>query len=172
MGLRPTDIDAWLAIEERQDDEAAEAAFARAVESLPPAPVSRQVIDRIVLAVQGAARHDRRLLGWAQTLAAVFVLVVGAATALGAVEYAGASMLKVAVALVDHSALWLVGVTRAGVSWWSTAAHIGTDVGAAVSIRQGTIAILGTELLGFGALLALRRLLQPERGHRNGEMTT
>ena len=85
-----TSAKTWLASEHDGQEEAAEQAFARAVQALPRVGPRADFTDRVVGAVWSAERRRRRTVRWAQGVAALLVVAVGFAVGFAAVDDVGA----------------------------------------------------------------------------------
>lgn len=145
-------------------DAACEAVF-RAVVADPP--VSAAFTARTVAAVAAAtardarqARRTRRTVLGVGAAAGVAGLYAGGGWALSAASTLLVTILEVLVGMTVRTAVAL----QAGTDVWTVLANLGRAVAAFVADPSITVAIFAMQGLAMGALVALRRLLDPDRG--------
>ena len=157
-----TELERWLAEEESGEDEAADAAFAHlfaAVPKIEPEPAFVQQAD--TAAWQWRARRRRLVaLAWAAT---VVLVTAGAVAAYVASPQMATSVIKAFAFVSSRSVPWLVAYTTVAMDWWWTLARVGGVVASALITPARLVAIVGVELVGILAFVALQRIAGAER---------
>ena len=156
------DLEHWLLSEERDQDEAADAAFAQVFAALPKVDPGPGFVDRTVGAAWRLRARRRRMvaLAWAAT---VVVAAAGATVTYGAAPYLGSWAIKTAAVTTGHSVPWLISYATVALDWWWTVGRIGGHVAGAIATPERATALVGVELIGILAFFALQRLAGAER---------
>jgi hypothetical protein len=152
-------LERWLASEHQGDDDIAEAAFARAVQTLPRIEARPGFADRVVALAWRLERRRRMTvrLAW---LAACLLLGAGASSVAYAVLAPRAAWLaEASAAILARSVAAFAAAAGLGLQWWSLSARIAATVQSVLATPQNTIALLGIELLGIVAFIGLKQLL-------------
>lgn len=164
------DTQRWLASEQLDSVDAADAAFARVFAALPTAEPAPDFVERAVSAAWQAGVRRRRTV-MAGRVAAITVLALGGFLAQAAIGYAGAWLVSRTVALATHSVMSLVGFVASGTEWWSASARVSNSMAAVLATPQAAGTLVAIELTGAAALYALQRLLRNETGFRSEART-
>lgn len=150
-------LEQWLADEASGHDEAADAAFAHlfaAVPRIEPTPAFVQ--QAVASALRWRARRRRLVaLAWA---AVVALITTGAVTSYYASPRLAAAAIKALTFTSGHVVPWLLAYTKVAMEWWWTLGRVGTVVVSAVVTPERAVAIVGVELVGILALIALLRV--------------
>jgi hypothetical protein len=159
MDRWPQDVDEWLANEQNASDEAAEAAFARVMASLPLVTPGEDFVQRAVAASLPTPERSRRTSALLRIAAGLLLAAASAFASYGIALDAGSSV--VATAAVFSSQLFVRLVSTAGVAldWWLITAHVGDGVASIVLTPPGIAALAILQVLTACALFLLRRLL-------------
>jgi len=157
------DYDRWRVAEERDEDDAADAAFRAIFEASvsPPLP-SREFTTRTMAAIADAAVADARRarIGRAALIwGGLAVLVVGLYFGAGLLLSLLSSAVVGALNLVISTVVWLANGGTVRSSVWAVLTGIGRAAGVFVSDPRVTVALLAFQAVAIGALVALHRLL-------------
>jgi hypothetical protein len=162
MGRWRKHLETWLAAEQEDRDDAAEAAFADVFTALAPLEPSPPFVAQTVEAAWAARGRRRWVTGLA--VAATAMLLVGASGIALYVAIGGGAMrlLTRATALASSSLLSLLtaGATLAG--WSATAVDAGTVVATAIANPYSVAALTAIELVAAAVLVVLHRLLRAD----------
>jgi hypothetical protein len=145
-------------------DAACEAVF-RTVRQEPrvPAAFTARTVAAVAAATARDARQEQRtrrtILG-VSVAAGAAGLYAGGGWALSAASTLLVTMLEVIVGTVVRTAVAL----QSGTDVWTVLANLGRAVAAFVADPSITVAIFAMQGLAMAALVALRRLLDPDRG--------
>jgi hypothetical protein len=155
------DLEHWLLSEARDQDEAAEAAFAHLFAALPKVAAGAGFVERTMAAAWRVRARRRRMvaLAWA---ASMVVAVAGAVLAYTTTPYVGPWAIKTAAFATGHSLPWLISYTTVALDWWWTLGRIGGHVADAIATPARTTALVVVELIGILAFFALHRLAAAE----------
>jgi len=157
------DYDRWRLAEERDEDDAADAAFRAIFEASvsPPLP-SREFTTRTMAAIADAAVADARRarIGRAALIwGGLAVLVVGLYFGAGLLLSLLSSAVVGSLNLVISTVVWLANGGTVRSSVWAVLTGIGRAAGVFVSDPRVTVALLAFQAVAIGALVALHRLL-------------
>jgi len=157
------DYDRWRVAEERDEDDAADAAFRAIFEASvsPPLP-SREFTTRTMAAIADAAVADARRarIGRAALIwGGLAVLVVGLYFGAGLLLSLLSSAVVGSLNLVISTVVWLANGGTVRSSVWAVLTGIGRAAGVFVSDPRVTVALLAFQAVAIGALVALHRLL-------------
>lgn len=157
------DVETWLEFE-GQDEDAAEAAFARTFAALPPVEPSPGFAGRVTAAAWSARARRRRLVVAAcAAAAAVLVAAVALVLAFGAPAW----LLRTGAQLAVSSMMTLLLSAATVAEVWAAMARGGSMVARVIVMPQGVATLVAIELVGAGALYSLHRLLRSEIRFRN-----
>lgn len=119
--------------------------------SIHPLSVTQSDVRRRLASIGSA------LVGAAAVSLAAYILIVdvGGALVAGAVR---------ALVLLPRGVVWLTLALQRGTSGWVIASRVATAAVGAMQVPLVSVALVALELLGVGALFALRTLLRHE-GH-------
>jgi hypothetical protein len=158
----PRAFDAWLLSEAANDPDAGDEPFAQLfgeVLKVEPAP---DFVARTVVLVQArqAERRRRAVFGWAAGLAAMAACAIAAYLMLPSLA---PLTMKLVVLLASRGVPWLVAFTGVALDWWWTVGRVGGSVAAALATPARAGVIIGVELIGILAFLAIQKLTRGER---------
>jgi hypothetical protein len=155
-------VETWLAAEQQDRDDAADAAFGHVFAALPAVEPSPAFVSRTVEAAWAVGARRRRAAILA--IAAAALLVIGASGVVLSVALDGgvAQLLTVATALASASLLSLLsaGATLAG--WSAAAVDVGAVVATVIGNPYSMAALTAIELVAAAVLVMLHRLLRSE----------
>ena len=156
------EIERWLFSEEIGDDEAADRAFAQLFTTLPKVQPSAGFIDRTLAAALRfqAERRRRVALAWAAALA---ITVAWSLVAYAVAPHVGSWTIRAVAIAAGRSMPWLISYTSVALDWWWTVGRVGGSVAAAMMTPARATALVGVELVGIAAFLALQKLAREER---------
>ena len=155
-------LERWLRSEEAGQDDAADAALGHLFAGVPKVEPRADFVQRTVAEVWRLRARRRRLV--AMTWAAALILVTaGAITAYVASPRLATSAIKALAFASSRSVPWLVAYTTVAMDWWWTVAQVGGVVASALMTPGRVVAVVGVELVGILAFVALQRIARAER---------
>jgi len=158
----------WHEADENGHDEDADAACKAVFAAVGREPVvSADFASRTVAAVAAATARDVRRARRTRRVTTGVAVVAGAVGVYAAGGWALSMFSSVLVRVLDV----LVGVTvravvglQAGTDVWTVLANLGRAAAAFAADPSITVAIFAMQAIAMAALIALRRLLDPDRG--------
>jgi hypothetical protein len=162
MGRWRRHLETWLAAEQEDHDDAAEAAFADVFTALPPLEPSPAFVARTVEAAWAARVRRRWVTGL--VVAAAAVLLVGASGVALFVAIGGGAtrLLTIATALASGSFLSLLTAGATLTGWSAAAVDAGAVVATAIANPYSVAALTAIELVAAAVLVMLHRLLRAD----------
>jgi hypothetical protein len=162
MGRWRTHTEHWLSSEQREQDDAAEAAFAELFAALPSVAPSADFVQRATHAAWLARARRRRVMTIASVAATLLLVVLSGAIAYGVFGVTVGWLLTTALGVVTSSAVALIVAATTAFQWWSATALAGNTMAGMIATPQSAVALMSVELIGIAALFTLRRLLRAE----------
>ena len=157
----------WRSADERGDEDEADAAFGAVFDACISEPLpSAQFTSQTMAAIGSATAADSRraklvraVLLWSGLPAGAVAVYFGAGTLLSLLSGAFVGALNLLVAVV----VWFANGPEVRSSVWSVLTGIGHADAAFVADPKVTIVMLVLQVVAVAALVALHRLLGPER---------
>jgi len=156
------ELDAWLLAEERDDEDAADAAFAHVFSAVPKVEPRSMFVEEVVSAAWAWRARRRRRLALSWTTAAALV-VVAVATAWIASAVLTRTVVQVVAFVSGHIVPWLVAYASVALHGWLTLGHVGAVIAGTLMTPGRVAALVGVELVGILAFYALWRVAGAER---------
>ena len=157
----------WLAAEQADVEEAAEAALHEMFSACPPVEPRADFVDRVVHAAWAARARRRRLDLMARVATGVVVVVSGVVSGVAALYVAGLPAMTFAARAsldVTQAIVWVVLLFAHALEGWWIAGRAAAALAEAL-VTPSTLAVLLTlELLGMSGIYALNRLGGDARG--------
>lgn len=157
-----TQLDAWLAAEESEQDDAADAAFAHLFTAVPRVEPQPAFVERTVTTAFRWRTRRRRVMV-VGTAAALVLVGAAAMVAYGLGPQLGAALIKGFAVASGRVVPWLVAYARVALDWWWTLGRVGSAIASAVLTPARVVALVGVELVGILAFFALHRIARAGR---------
>jgi len=152
----------WLKAELADDDDLAEAMFARAVKRSAANDPSADFVERAAQAAWRARLRQQRARRIVFGAAAAFILSAGIGVLYALWALAG-GMLAPGIVAAAHGLVWVLTSPLEGANWWWTAERVGGVLAGTVTARGTAAAIIFLELAGLAAIYAFGRVIGPQR---------
>jgi hypothetical protein len=157
-----TQLERWLAAEDGEHDDAADAAFAHLFAAVPKVEPMPAFVEQAVTAAWRWRARRRRLMAcaWAAT---ILLVIAGVAMAYFASPRLATVGVKAVGFASGHAVPWLIAYATVAMNWWWTLAHVGGVIASALMTPARAAAVFGVELFGILAFFALHRIAGAER---------